>query len=124
MAPDAQDGRYAYDRPWDLRSEQLQLRLLQESLAEPSWFPPVPTILDQNQLWQDPAVTDQIRTVEIPPRYGWYSDELTLNDILADKTSRIDMSRSQGYVTSEWSGGNGGYEATMRPTGPGYGGTD
>lgn len=104
---DAQDGNYDYSRPWQLVSEDIAGERAWNNNG-PSWAPPVMPVLDPYQM--------------IPPMYGYRTEELTINDLLDDVFTRLQGSRAYATPMTDWSGQQGGYEASMRPTGPGGGG--
>ena len=105
--PDAQDGNYDYSRPWQLLSETIAGDRTWHNNG-PSWSPPVQPVLDAHQM--------------IPPTYGYRTEELTIYDVLDNVFSRLQGSPLQVTKSDDWSGQQGGYEGTMRPTGPGGGG--
>jgi hypothetical protein len=110
-----QDGQYdytrpgqaVYDRPWQLTSEALSNARTWWN-ASPPWYPAVPATNNPQEM--------------IPPRYGYRTEELTISDVLNGVSSRLDSSHARDSMMTDWSGQPGGYEATMRPTGPGGGG--
>jgi hypothetical protein len=99
------DGQYGYDRPWQLFSETLASRRMDNN--GPSWYPQVPP---------SPNPYDMI-----PPRFGWtvYADQPTIEDVLDNVFTRLQMSTVTATESDDWSGVQGGYQASMRPTGAG-----
>jgi hypothetical protein len=96
--PDSEgDGRYGYQKPWELTSQTLEMQRRQEA---PSWYPAVVPSPDPYDM--------------VPPMYGYRTEELNITDILDGVSSRLD-----GSKLFDFSGQNGAYEATMRPTGAG-----
>ncbi len=107
--PDSQDGVYAR-RPWELTSQTLELYRREWVDDADQWYPPVVPQPDPEMM--------------VPPMYGYRTQELTIYDILNDVYSRLQGSRSQvqDAMPTDFSGQQGGYQATMRPTGAGGGG--
>jgi len=102
---DQQNGQY-YERPWALTSQALAGARTWWN-ASPPWYPPKP----------GPG------QAMIPPRYGYRTTELTVDDVLNGVYSRLDSRSHAGDSTmTDFSGQTGGYESTMRPTGAGGGG--
>jgi hypothetical protein len=102
--PDSEgDGRYSYTRPWELTSQTLEMQRRTDADTAPNWYPAVVPSPDPEQM--------------IPPTYGYRTEELGISDILGGVTSRL-----QGSKLFDWSGSEGAYEGTMRPTGTGGGG--
>jgi len=97
---EGQDGRY-WNKPWQLFSETIAGDRTWEQQG-PSWTPPVMPVLDPEQM--------------IPPRFGYRTTELTIFDVLDNTFSRLSSK------TDDWSGVEGGYSGSMRPTGAGGGG--
>ena len=104
--PNAQDGRYAYDRPWSLTAERLATERTFMNASE-VWHPPMPVRPNPEDM--------------IPPRYGYPPHQLTINDILDGYSSRLSL-HARDAMPTDFSGQTGSYAASMRPTGPGSGG--
>lgn len=104
MAIDNQDGVYNR-RPWELTSQTLEMYRRQDADMAPSWSPPVPPQPDPQAM--------------IPPAYGYSTAELTIDDILDGNYSRLQASGVQDAMPTDFSGQQGSYQATMRPTGAG-----
>jgi hypothetical protein len=98
------DSQYGYDRPWQLLAETIAGDRAWENNSPP-WYPPVTPSLSAEQM--------------IPPRYGYRTTELTIMDVLDNVFSRLQSSPVMATESDDWSGQQGGYEATMRPTGAG-----
>jgi hypothetical protein len=99
--PDSEgDGVYARQKPWELTSQTLEMQRRQEADVAPNWYPAVVPSPDPYEM--------------IPPMYGYRTEELNITDILDGVSSRLD-----GSKLFDWSGQQGGYEGTMRPTGAG-----
>ena len=103
--PDSQDGRYSYQRPWELTSQTLEMQRREAADDAPQWYP---AIVPQ----PDPYAM-------VPPMYGYRTQELTITDILDGDYSRLQASTARDSALLDWSGQQGAYEATMRPTGAG-----
>jgi hypothetical protein len=104
---EAQDSQYAYDKPWQLTAETLaNARTWWQ--ASPPWYPPKPPSSNPMDM--------------VPPRYGYRTTELGIADVLEGTFSRLDSGHANDAMMTDWSGQNGGYESTMRPTGAGGGG--
>ena len=103
----AQDGQYQYDRPWQLLSERIATDRAWQN-ASPPWASPVVPTADPQQM--------------IPPMYGYRSTELTIYDVLDNVYSRLQSSPIMVGKTDDFTGQQGGYESTLRPTGAGGGG--
>lgn len=108
-------GQYDQSRPWQLTSETLAAERTWHNNG-PSWTPEITTV-QPPMLWQD--ADEWIRAYDCPPVYGYRSTELGIDDILDGNYSRLS---SQATPMDDWSGVNGGYQSTMRPTGAGGGG--
>jgi hypothetical protein len=104
--PDSEgDGRYSYQKPWELTSQTLEMQRRQTADAAPPWYP---AIVPQ----PDPAEM-------VPPMYGYRTEELGIDDILDGVYTRLQGSAVRDNALLDWSGEQGSYEGTMRPTGAG-----
>jgi hypothetical protein len=117
---DSQDGIYAR-RPWELTSQTLELYRREQADDADQWYPPVMPSPDA-LLPGLPGAREQVRAAMVPPEYGYRTAELTIDDILNDVYSRLQGSHVNDAMPTGFSGQQGGYEATMRPTGAGGGG--
>jgi hypothetical protein len=110
------DGQYGYDKPWQLLSETVAAERVWTNNG-PSWVPPMPETPpgEMSDAW--------IRANAVPPRMGWGKPEqLTIYDVLDNVFSRLQKSPQTATESDDWSGVQGGYTGTMRPTGVGGGG--
>jgi hypothetical protein len=101
--PNEGDGRYSYQAPWELTSTTLEMQRRQQADVAPAWYPAIVPQPDPREM--------------VPPMYGYRTSELTISDILNGYSSRLDSSKMMDF-----SGQQGGYEGSMRPTGAGGGG--
>lgn len=101
---DSQDGVYNR-RPWELTSQTLEMYRRQDADMAPSWYPPVVPSPDPYAM--------------LPPMYGYRTEELGIDDILDGNYSRLQASHANDDMPTNFSGQQGSYEATMRPTGAG-----
>lgn len=111
------DGQYGYDRPWQLFAESLATQRMDNN--GPSWYPDI-TPVQPPMLWQDAG--EFIRETEVPPRWGWkpYNEgQATIEDILDNVFSRLQDNNVMATKSDDWSGVQGGYQATQRPSGAG-----
>jgi hypothetical protein len=113
---DSQDGKYDYtrpgsgpvDKPWQLTAEALSNARTWWNNGPP-WSPAIPRTSDPHEM--------------IPPRYGYRTEELTIEDVLASNFSILDYRKHAADApATDFSGSTGGYEGTLRPTGAGGGG--
>lgn len=102
--PESQDGIYAR-RPWELTSQSLELYRRQDADLAANWYPAVVPQPDPRAM--------------VPPMYGYRTEELGIDDILDDVYSRLQGSQVKDAMPTDFSGQQGSYEATMRPTGAG-----
>ena len=102
--PENQDGLY-YRRPWELTGQSLDAFMREVADTAAPWYP---AVIPQ----PDPRAM-------VPPMYGYRTEELGINDILDGAYSRLQASRANDSPLLDWSGQQGSYEATMRPTGAG-----
>ena len=98
------NGQYAFDRPWQLTAEWIMTARMEN--YGPNWTPPFTPVLNAYEM--------------IPPRYGYRTTELGIDDILNETYSKLDSGgHARDSSMTDWSGQTGGYSAIMRPTGAG-----
>lgn len=90
------DTVYAYQNPWQSNAE----RLVTEALEYASVTTGRPPRYDVSDL--------------IPPRFGYATDQPTIEDIIAGVMTRLDKSHVNDFMPTDFSGSNGGYEGSPR----------
>jgi hypothetical protein len=120
--PDSEgDGRYSYSRPWELTSQTLEMQRRQQADAAPPWYPSIVPTPDAPQPGL-PGAREMVRANMVPPEFGYRTEELGISDILDGIGSRLQGSPVRDNALLDWSGSQGSYEGTLRPTGAGGGG--
>lgn len=69
---------------------------------EVPWYPPVPIRPNPEAM--------------VPPKFGYRTEELGIQDVLNGVYSRVNDRSVNDSMMTDWSGQKGGYEATMRET--------
>jgi hypothetical protein len=104
--PDSEgDGVYARQKPWELTSQTLEMQRRGDADTAPNWYPAIVPQPDPEEM--------------VPPMYGYRTAELGISDILNGVYTRLQGSPVRDNALLDWSGQQGGYEGTMRPTGAG-----
>ena len=116
--PEAQDGVYSRQHPWELTSQTLEMYRRQDADNAPQWSPPVPPRPDMLQPGL-PGARAQVRAAMVPPLTGYATAELGIDDILDGAYSRLQASHARDDMPTGFSGQQGGYQSSMRPTGAG-----
>lgn len=73
--------------------------------------------LSANPLTPDSEIRENMTVHKVPPREGYDTEELTINDIFDGDISG-DTNHLNDYSPSDWSGRTSGYEGTSVPTIP------
>lgn len=116
--PDHADGVYARQRPWELTSQTLEMFRREQADNAPQWAPDVVPVPDAAQPGL-PGAREMVRENMVPPMYGYRTQELGIDDILDGAYSRLQASAARDNPLFDWSGQQGSYEGTFRPTGAG-----